>query len=105
VGVDDVGGVHARAIVGRDRFPRGNNGVHRSSDVTDTAQLAEYVSDYLDQLGHRVAAVDELRQAAVELGPPGSAEVLRGLDAVDEAVRRSDESARVLLRWLRAGSN
>jgi len=73
--------------------------------VPDTAELSALLADYLDQLDRRMAAVDHLRREAGALGPRESAEVLPVLDLVDRAGRRSDESARALLRWLRAGSN
>ncbi|MEA2716090.1 MAG: hypothetical protein QOI99_407 [Actinomycetota bacterium] len=73
--------------------------------MNDTAQLSALLSDYLEQLDRRIAAVDDLRREADSLGPHASAEVLPVLDAVDRTVRRSDESTRVLLRWLEAGSN
>jgi len=74
-------------------------------DVNDTAQLSALLSDYLEQLDQRMAAVDDLRREAGALGPRESDEALPVLDAVDATVRRSDESTRVLLRWLRAGIN
>jgi hypothetical protein len=91
--------------VGRDQFVGVDNGVQVSLGMHDTAQLSALLSDYLEQLDKRVAAVDDLRREADALGPRESAEVLPVLDAVDHTVRQSDESARVLLRWLRAGSN
>ena len=72
--------------------------------MPDTAELSALLADYLDQLDHRMAAVDHLRREAGALGPQASAEVRPVLDLVDGAARRSDESARVLLRWLRTGS-
>lgn len=71
----------------------------------DTVELSALLTEYLGQLDHRLAAVDDLRREAGALGPRESAEVLPLLDVVGEAVRRNDESARVLLRRLRAESN
>jgi hypothetical protein len=85
-------------------FPGADNGVQEAV-VHDTAQLSALLSDYLEQLDDRLAAVDDLRRRAGDLDPRESAEVLPVLDAVDHSVRRSDESTRVLLRWLQAGSN
>lgn len=73
--------------------------------MNDTALLSALLSDYLEQIDQRMAALDDLRREADALGPRESAELLPVLDAVDHTVRRSDESTRVLLRWLRAGSN
>ena len=73
--------------------------------MNDTTQLSALLAGYLAQLDHRIAAVDDLRREADVLGPQESAEVLPVLDAVDQTVRQSDESTRVLLRWLEAGSN
>ena len=73
--------------------------------MNDTTQLSAILSDYLEQLDQRMEAVDDLRQEAEALGARESAEVLPVLDAVDHTVRQSDENTRVLLRWLRAGSN
>ncbi len=71
--------------------------------MPDTAVLSALLTDYLDQLDHRLDAVDELRRQAGALDQRGSAELLPLLDGVGDTVRGSDESARVLLRWLRAG--
>jgi hypothetical protein len=73
--------------------------------MNDTALLSALLSDYLEQLDQRMDAVDDLRREVDALGPRESAEVLPVLDVVDHTVRRSDESTRDLLRWLRAGSN
>jgi hypothetical protein len=82
----------------------GANGVEECF-VHDTAELSALLCDYLEQLDHRLAAVDDLRREATALGPEESAEVLPVLDAVGDTVRRSDERTRVLLRWLQAGPN
>ena len=73
--------------------------------MNDTAQLSALLSDHLEQLDQRMAAVDDLRREAVALGPRELAEVFPVLEAVDATVRQSDESTRLLLRWLRAGTN
>ena len=91
--------------MGRDRFGRADNGVQEVLDVNETAPFSALLTGYLEQLDHRLAAVDDLRREAGALGPQQSADVLPVLDAVDEIVRRSDESTRVLLRWLHAADN
>ncbi len=73
--------------------------------MNDTTQLSALLSGYLEQLDHRMAAVDDLRREALDVGPRASAEALALLDAVDHTVRRTDESTRELLRWLQSGSN
>lgn len=73
--------------------------------MPDTAELASLLTDYLDRLDHRAAAVHALRRQAVALEPPVSSEVLPVLDVIDRMVRTSDERARVLLQWLRPRAN
>lgn len=73
--------------------------------MPDTAELSALLTDCVDQLDRRLTAVHDLRREARAIGPQGSAEALPVLDPVDGAAQRRDESARVLLRWLRAGSN
>jgi len=73
--------------------------------VPDTAELSALLTDYLDRLDHRAAVVHDLRRAAVALDPGVSGQVMPVLDLVDRMVRTSDESARVLLQWLRPRAN
>jgi len=71
--------------------------------VNETAPLSTLLSRYREQLDHRMAAVDDLRREAAGLDPRVTADVVAVIDAVDDTVRQSDESARALLRWLQAG--
>ncbi len=73
--------------------------------MPDTTVLSALLTDYLEQLDRRLVAVDDLRREAGALGDRESAEVLPLLGVLGDTVRRSDESTRVLLRWLQAGSN
>ncbi len=108
VGVHDVVGAlssHPSTIVGRSGLEPADNGVEKTLDVNDTAHLSVLLSGYLDQIESRMNVVAALRREAGSLGPEYAGEVLPLLEAVDHTVRQSDESTRVLLRWLESEHN